>query len=199
MPAASPTSIARRIATGWTTPPHGIMPARIETGFARLKSAMREILSRKGPIASVAVSRPDCTRPARPTCTDADAGDNPADVAGSETTIDEAVKPVRFGQLDAGILVLDTKQKLAVAAEAEGLRDSRVGTIGPDDESRGARVAEIEAALRALRRHERRLVRDDGAGLDGSLRPASASTPAYPWPGSSSRARTGRRAGDSGA
>ena len=74
-----------------------------------------------------------------------------------------------FGELDAGVLVLDAEQELAVAAEPEDLRDARVRAVGADDESRGAGVAEIEAALRALRRDERRLVRDDGAGLDGPL------------------------------
>src|SRR5688572_24979272 len=93
----------------------------------------------------------------------ADTGDDPADVAGSEPAIDKAVKPVRFGQFAAGIFVLDTEEKLAVTAEAKGLGDSRIGSIGADDESRGARVAEVEAALRALCRHERRLVSDDGA------------------------------------
>ena len=44
-----------------------IMPARIEAGVAALKSATAAIFWRKGVMASVAVRRPDCTRPARPT------------------------------------------------------------------------------------------------------------------------------------
>ncbi len=58
IPAASPTSITRRAATGATTPPQGIMPARIEAGCLSPKSATGAIFSRNARIAPVGATRP---------------------------------------------------------------------------------------------------------------------------------------------
>ena len=155
MPAASPTSIARRSHHTTTRDHAGTDRDRFRRpevdDAGDLVEKGRDGFGRRHPIRLHA--------PGDANLHDADAGDDPADVARRETPIDEAVQPVGFSDVNARVLVLDAEQELAVSAKSEDVRDAGVGSVGPDDESRGAGIPKIESALRALRRDERRLVR----------------------------------------
>jgi hypothetical protein len=121
MPAASPTSIARRVATGRTTRDHAgtdrdrFRPSEIDDAGDLVEKG-RDGFGRRHPTRLHA--------PGDANLHDADAGHDPADVARREAPIEEAVQPVGFSDLHAGVLVLDAEQELAVSAESEDLRDA---------------------------------------------------------------------------
>lgn len=70
---------------------------------------------------------------------DADAGDHPADVAGGETAVEEAVEAVVGGEREAGEFVLDAEQEFAILAEGE-----RFGNL-PCWGSVGAAIADCQS------------------------------------------------------
>src|SRR5690606_31644891 len=79
----------------------------------------------------------------------------PADVAGSEPAVDEAVQGARFGQSRAGVLVLDAVQERADPAEPGACRHARLRPVGPDQPARAAEAVDLPAVAVAACTGER--------------------------------------------
>ena len=131
--------------TGRTTPPQGIVPARMDVGSwprrARdgcdlFEKFFHDALHGFG-VARHAASQADLR--------DADAGDHPTDVAGGEFAVEEAVEAVGGGEREAGEFVLHAEQELLVLAKGERLSDVRVGTVGADQITGVAEAFEMVA------------------------------------------------------
>src|SRR5581483_10486218 len=163
MPAASPTSSARLAATGRTTPPQGIMPARTDEGRRPRKSHSGAIFSSNAAIAAPACEASPRTR--RADLHKPDAGNRPRDVAGGQPPIDKTVELLRLRDFHVFVLVLEAEQKFTAPAEPQRARDRGAGTVGADEKAGRAQLAEVEAAAAALRFGERFSIENARAGL----------------------------------
>src|SRR5436190_4910779 len=129
-PAASPTSRTRSPNRRGRTPPHGIMPARMPLGRSRaFPDQRRETIEQPHHVGRVAQGVP--ARDAE--LQRADALERPADVAGGQTAVDEAVQRVGVVQPGAGKFELDAGEEFAVAAQSAEAGDLRVRAVGADE------------------------------------------------------------------
>jgi len=136
------------------------MPARMPLGRSRaFPDQRRETIEQPHHVGRVAQGVP--ARDAE--LQRADALERPADVAGGQTAVDEAVQRVGVVQPGAGKFELDAGEEFPVAAQPAKARDLRVRAVGADQVAGAKRPVDDPAGRLARQRRQRHAPAEDDA------------------------------------